>query len=164
MPVRHLSARIDFIMEKGSKTYELGYLVSPLVAEEKITDEVSILRNAIEKYKGMVLSEEVAKMRRLAYTIKKPGKGSFESAYFGWIKFIADSEFINEIKKDLEKDNNIIRFTILDMSKEDSAIKSDGRGKISKRKKITIGQKELGPKVEIKTEEIDKKLEEIIGV
>lgn len=149
-------------MEKDSKMYEIGYLLSPLIPEDKVNEEISILRNLIEKNRGLITGEETAKMRRLAYTLKKPNAGSFESAYFGWLKFMAGAEDFLETKKEFEKNANIIRFMALETEQE-KAMKKSIADKIAKKRKFVSKPVDAGPKEEIKTEEVDKKLEEILG-
>lgn len=145
-------------MEKDSKIYEIGYLLSPLIPEDKLDGEISVLRETIEKKQGLITNEERAKMQRLAYIIKRPHIGSFESAYFGWIKFMANPEIISEIKSSFDKNNNLARFLIIESSKEDTSRRAPR--KIIRRKPMTTPE----IKTEIKTEEVDKKLEELVGV
>ncbi len=147
-------------MDREQKIYELGYLLTPLVPEEKVNEEISVLRGDIEKKKGLIIGEEIAKMRKLAYTIKKPNAGSFDSVYFGWIKFVIGGEFLSGVRESLKKNAKIVRFLFLDITKEES-IKKIPAGRVIKRKKVIA--KEAKPKEEIKTEEIDKKLEELLG-
>lgn len=148
-------------MDGEQKIYELGYLLTPLIPEDGLDGEISVLRNLIENKHGLIISEEKAKMHRLAYTIIKRHFGRFDSAYFGWVKFMAVPEMIGEIEKDFKKLSNIVRFIILDITKEES-IKKMPTAKAIKRKRPVI-IKEAKPKEEIKTEEIDKKLEELLA-
>lgn len=162
MPKIHLSAKIN-LMVKDSKIYEIGYLLSPLIPEDRVNEEISVLRSLIEKNHGLITGEETAKMRRMAYTLKKPNVGSFDSAYFGWIKFMAGAEDFLEAKKEFEKNANIIRFISLE-SMQEKAVKKSTADKIAKKRRAAIKPVDTGPKEEIKTEEVDKKLEELIGV
>lgn len=150
-------------MERESKIYEIGYLLTPLIPEERINEEISVLRGLIEGNHGFIINEEGAKMQRLAYTIKKPNAGSFDSAYFGWIKFMAASDSAPEIKKSFDKNQNVVRFLITEITKEE-ALRKLPTGKFIRKKK-PLAARPIEPKIktEIKTEEIDKKLEELIG-
>lgn len=145
-------------MEKGQKIYEIGYLLSPLIAEEKLDEEISVLRKLIEEKGGFIISEGRPKSQKLAYPIKK-----FETAYFGWFKFSSDSETISEIKNSFEKSplgEKIIRFLLIETKKETIAPISP---KKAIRKKKLFVTPEAKVKGEIKLEEIDKKLEELLG-
>lgn len=147
-------------MDREQKIYELGYLLTPLIPEEKVNEEISVLRGEIEKKQGLIIGEEIAKMRKLAYTIKEPNAGSFDSAYFGWIKFVIDGELLAGVKESLKRNDKIIRFLVLDITKEESVKKIPSERSMKRKKVVT---KETKPKEEIKTEEIDKKLEELLG-
>jgi len=143
-------------MEKEQRIYEIGYLLSPLVSEEKLDEEVSFLRKVIEDRGGMIISEERPKSHKLAYPIKK-----FETAFFGWIKFNAETEKILEIKNSFEKpgagEQKILRFIITKAIKE--RIFQPLKPRILKRRKPAVVSE---IKEEAKIEEIDKKLEELL--
>lgn len=146
-------------MDKNKKMYELGYLLSPIIPEDKLDEEISSLRKVIEDQKGLIMNEGRAKMRTLAYTIKKPRAGNYDNAYFGWIRFLVDVDSISEIKSSFNKNTNLIRFLIVELIKESA--KKPSKKKLLKRK---IAQPvEAAEKMEIKPEEIDKKIEELIG-
>ncbi len=151
-------------MENDTKTYEIGYLLSPLVPEEKLGGEISVLRGLIESRKCLIMGEERAKIRKLAYTVQKRGSGRFDTAYFGWIKFVADPSAITGIKEDFDKEANILRFLILDITKNESIKKTAKKPPkpVGFRKKVVLGA-EVAIKTEIKPEEIDKKIEELLG-
>lgn len=146
-------------MEKETKMYEIGYLLTPLIPEEKLDEEISAIRKAIEDRQCLITGEERAKTRRLSYTIKKPPMGSFDAAYFGWIKFIAEPEVLREIDVALGKEPKLIRFLIIESVKEDLSPKTAGRA--VKRKGISGVEPKI--KTEVKPEEIDKKLDELLG-
>jgi len=136
--------------------YEIGYLLNPLIPEKKLDEEVSLLRKLVEDKKGLIINEVRSRMRRLAYPIKK-----IENAYFGWIKFTADPENLKEIEISLKNSqiggNKLIRFLTVKTVKE--TVVSRPIRKIIKKKKLA----ELKEKIEIKPEEIDKKLEELLA-
>jgi len=142
-------------MEKDQKIYEIGYLFSPLIPEEKIDEEVSVLRKLIESRNSFIMSEERPKNHKLAYPIKK-----FNTAYFGWFKILASPESVSEIKNSFDKSEKVIRFLIIKIIKEAEQPFRPVRKRILKTRKPSIEAKE---KPELKTEEIDKKLEELLG-
>jgi small subunit ribosomal protein S6 len=147
-------------MEKNQETYEIGYLLTPLIPEDKLDDNVSNLRKFIEDKHGLILMEGRPKAQKLAYSIK-----SFDSAHFGWVKFMANSEIINDISASFEKNDNVLRFLVVKPAKEAGVVKSRDK-KLSARKKI-VGIRGMEgaaeKKEEVKSEEIDKKLEELLG-
>ncbi|MBU4223955.1 30S ribosomal protein S6 [Patescibacteria group bacterium] len=147
-------------MEKNQNTYEIGYLLTPLIPEDKLDDNVSNLRKFIEDKHGLILMEGRPKAQKLAYSIK-----SFDSAHFGWVKFMANSEIINDISASFEKNDNVLRFLVIKPAKETGVVKLRDK-KLIGRKKIAGVKKTEGmdEKTGIKSEEIDKKLEELLGV
>lgn len=144
------------VMEKESKMYEVGYLISPLVPVDKIADEALALRKVIEDKQGLLISEGEAKMQKLAYTIEKDGVGKFDDAYFGWIRFFADSGVLADIKKSFEDIKDVLRFLIVKLDKE-------APKKISKKPAKKIHDIKVEEKSEVQEEEVDKRLEEILG-
>jgi len=149
--------------EKEIKMYEIGYLLNPFIAEEKKDDEVVAIRSAIEGAKGLITDEGRPKMQKLAYEIKKPRTGKFEDAYFGWIKFVSEPEIIIEIKKSLDKNTNIIRFLTIELDKQGSSERKSQKPRIKRNPHASFTAAEPSIKTEVKTEEIDKKLEELLG-
>lgn len=142
-------------MDKDNRTYEINYLISPLVPEDKVADEVSVFRKIIEDNKAFVVSEDQAKMQKLAYSIK-----GFESAYFGWLRFSAKTDVVENIRKEFSKNEKVLRALVTDASKEESVqfVPKNGLG-ASKADKTGS---EVEEKTEINPEQIDEKLEEIL--
>lgn len=143
-------------MEKEAKLYEIGYLINPGITEEKVADETNSFRNVIENNGGVITTEEKAKLIKLAYIIKKTKVGKFENAYFGWIKFMVEPEAAVKIKKELDKIENLIRFMIIVGSDEQAQPKGGKRTYSKKEEKIEDKQ-------QVNEEEVDKKIEELIG-
>jgi ribosomal protein S6 len=145
-------------MEKEARLYEIGYLLSSLVPEEKLDEKVSFLRKKIEDKKGFIMSEARPKMLRLAYPVNKN-----ETAFLGWIKFMMEGETLLELKNIfdtlLKEEGKIIRFVIVKSFKDEAMIKTVKRAPRAK-KEFT---QEASIKEEIKPEEIDKKLEELLA-
>lgn len=142
-------------MNKDNKTYEINYLMTHLLPEDKVAEEVFVLRKIIEDNKGFVVGEDQPKMQKLSYPIKK-----FDSAYYGWFKFSAEAESIDNIKNGFNKNEKILRAMVTEAEKENAAhfAPRHGVGAI-KSEGAPLGTAE---KVEIKPEQIDEKLAEIL--
>lgn len=150
-----------------NKEYEIGYLLSPFLPESNLDAEVAVLRKIIEENHGFIMAEGYPKMQKLAYIIRKPanvpGQGRFSDAFWGWMKFMLSSEMINSIKTALEKNSNLIRFLIIKTSKETPVLNGIKHG--AKKKPVVAPVKETGAKIEeASLKEIDKKLDELLGV
>lgn len=147
-------------MENDNKIYEIGYLLSPFISEDKLDGEVFNVRKAIEDSRGFIVSEGYPKRQKLAYIIQRPGKEKFFDAYFGWVKFMAESESVLDMKNILDKNSGLIRFLIIKTVKESAVLP---------RAKRVLKKPAVSETGEVKTEavsekEIDEKLDELLGV
>jgi len=142
-------------MERDNKTYEINYLLTPLLPEDKVAEETAVLRKIIEDNKGFVVGEDQPKTQKLSYPIKK-----FDSAYYGWFKFSAGAESIDNIKNGFDKNEKILRALATEAGKENVAQFAPRRG--AGAAKPEGAPSETVEKVEIKPEQIDQKLEEIL--
>jgi ribosomal protein S6 len=152
-------------MAKEIQMYELGYLLLPIVAEEKVSDEVLALRSAIESAGGMILEEESPKMRPLSYTMSKSianKKGKFDQAYFGWIRYQSSSGVTPTVKEAIEKRENVLRFLIIKTIKEvrRPSRRPIGTGAV----RPPAGPKDaVGEKPVMTDQDIDREIENLIG-
>ncbi|OHB25190.1 MAG: hypothetical protein A2542_02830 [Parcubacteria group bacterium RIFOXYD2_FULL_52_8] len=104
-------------MENETKLYEIGYLLLPMLAEETLAAEVATLRALVEKHGGVVQSAELPKSRQLAYTVGKKianKRSEFNQAYFGTMLFRALPEAAPAIKSDFDKQDNVLRFMLIE--------------------------------------------------
>ncbi len=153
--------------EENSKVYELGYLLAPTIKEEDVSVNYGNLKELVSSFNGEIISDEMPKMTNLAYSMVKVTsnmRNKFNTAYFGWIKFIMDSQKVLELKKRLDLDPNIIRFLILKTVKENTiATKRFARGEIHKRPAMKESTKNeiVAP---INKEEIDKEIDALVAV
>jgi ribosomal protein S6 len=104
--------------------YEVGYLIASSVPEEKVEEEVNIIKKIIADNGASVISDEFPKRQPLAYTIRrKTVAGSydkFDEAYFGWVKFEVGSSSIASIKKAIEIIPSVIRFLVITTVRENT--------------------------------------------
>lgn len=146
-------------METEPKPYEIGYLLTPLLPEEEAGKAVVLMRAAIESRGGMIVSEGIPEMRRLAYPINKQN-----SAYFGWMKFIIKPEGAVEIQKNFRAESKMVRFLlIVDDARERKILKPQGAGirrPVARPKGPEAGTKESLP---VDNAEVDKRIEELLG-
>lgn len=149
-------------MDRDNKTYEVNYLMTPLIPEDKVAEGVAVLRKIIEDNKGFVVGEDQPKMQKLSYAIKK-----FDNGYYGWFKFSAGAEYVDNIKNGFNGNEKILRALIAEVGKE-SAAQFAPRHRPPARQAGAMTAKKEGSllesaeKVEIKPEQIDQKLEEIL--
>ncbi|HBM45875.1 MAG: hypothetical protein UT05_C0006G0024 [Parcubacteria group bacterium GW2011_GWF2_38_76] len=145
-------------MDNSDKNvYELGYLLIPIIAPEKLVEEVNEIRNVIESSGGLVLFEEGAKSRKLAYEMSVDTTGGkrskYDDAYFGWMKFSLSSDSVSKMEAELKKNPSVIRYLVINLTKE--GIPSSG-AEIKK----PIGGKR--PKKTVSDKELDKEIDNLL--
>ena len=146
----------------SKQVYEIGFHILPTVAEEKLGDEVSVLRNAIEQGGGSVILEDFPKMRDLAYKMQKyidTKKVSFTKAYFGWIKFEGESELAQELKKVADEHENILRYLIIKTIRENTLL-TKPKERVEREEPSSEKTAEEKPKMSAK--EIDESIDELV--
>lgn len=148
--------------------YELTYILKPDLSENEISPAAKKVADLITKQNGSIITEKIDQKRRLAYSIKKAGFGTYVS-----IEFESPSEAIIVISQTLKMDNEILRYLIIkkEISKGPQPILKAKPKKTTSRKstyKSAVSDSKTAPKEtaepskKIKLEELDKKLEEIL--
>ncbi|MEK7539035.1 MAG: 30S ribosomal protein S6 [Patescibacteria group bacterium] len=167
MPETEIKDKNEVSESLNSRVYELGYLLVPAIKEEDVGIIYGNLKELILSFRGEIISDEMPKITNLAYSMQKITSNvrhKFSTAYFGWTKFMMDSEKILELKKHLDLDSNFIRFLILKTVKENTiAAKRFGRGETYKK---PLMKKNVNNEVltSINKEEIDKEIDALIAV
>ncbi len=150
----------------NSKVYEVGYLLAPTIKEEDVGVSYGNLKELVSSFGGEIISSEMPKMIALAYSMQKVTsnlRSKFNTAYFGWTKFIMDSQKVLELKKNLDLDSNFIRFLMLKTVKENTiAAKKFVRGE-TYRRPIPKKNLENATVVHINKEEIDKEIDALVA-
>jgi ribosomal protein S6 len=98
------------------KVYELGYHLIPTLAEEEVPQYVNKIKDALDSYGAIVISEEMPKRIELAYTMHpsvKNKKQRYDKAYFGWVKFETDTQSVEEFKKFIDSLDEVFRSLII---------------------------------------------------
>ncbi len=116
------------------RIYELGYHLLPILGEEDIEKEREALVATITTLNGEVIDEEKPALINLAYTMYKKvnnKKTPYDQAYFGWIKFRLSPDELVNVKKDVEREDNILRYLLI-TTVEENTIYSDQPYKLAK--------------------------------
>ncbi len=124
--------------------YELLYIVPAKFTEEELAPMIEKINELIKNQGGEIISTENLGKKKLAYQIKQIFRG-----YYIFNRFNLNPQNLKELNKNLQLDSNILRFLIT-------------KFEIEKKPK-----KEIKPKIKkekISSEELDKKLEEILKV
>ena len=148
------------------KHYELTYIISSGIKSEEAENLKKEVEVFVQSKGGVIVKSEKTVPQSLAYPIKKNSSG-----FFVTLEFQGEEKEIKELKEKLEKEKGILRHFII-------VKKPIKHMKERRTKKPQISQKEssdvfkekpkkesFGPvqDKEIKAEDIDKKLEEILS-
>jgi ribosomal protein S6 len=131
--------------DSRTNIYEVGYLLIPTISEEQLPGEVEKIKAVISKNNGTFISDEMPKLRNLAYTMRKSvggGYNKYEKAYFGWVKFETEISSVPEIQKEINKNESILRSIIITTVREN-----------------TIFTKPVAPEIDVVTEDAPAELE-----
>jgi ribosomal protein S6 len=106
----------DQYTDETSRLYELGFHLIPSIADDKLEQETSALRQLIEQYAGEITEEHAPTHMQLAYAMEhrtQHGRATYETAYFGWIKFEMQPERVEEMQEELRENTSILRFIVV---------------------------------------------------
>ncbi|MDP3093679.1 MAG: 30S ribosomal protein S6 [bacterium] len=134
------------------QNYELTYLISPEVPEEKAQEISRNIDNLIQERQGLVFESLLPQKMNLAYLIKKQ-----PAAWFQLTNFSLDTFSLQELEKKLKDESQILRYLIL----VKLPVKAPSRPRRSLKRAKEKEAKPYDQKVEL--EEIEKKLEEILN-
>ncbi|MBU2037376.1 30S ribosomal protein S6 [Patescibacteria group bacterium] len=133
--------------------YELTYIISPLALNTN-TVAAKVSAFIADNLGGKVKKEYIGEKKKLSYPIKKQAAGSYVIA-----EFSAEPEKMDELKKFLDLNTDILRHLIL-TQKASRPAKRPARIKPTV---IALPAEEISHKGEkVKIEELDKKLEELL--
>ncbi len=159
-------------MEENFRQYQISYFCSPIISKEEVSNLTQKINGFVSEMGGEIKSTDVPSIQKLSFPIKKHNQG-----YFSKITFFSAPDKISDLEKKIKIEKDIIRFFIETIE----PIKERLEKPIKKKKPIQIEddaependddkpekeikeEKETTKKKKVKLEEIDKKLEEIIG-
>lgn len=150
-------------MDSETKNYEIAYLINPDVAEDEVFGEAGKITGFVQEARGMVGHIEEPRRCHLAYPIEE-----FGQAYFGWTTFVIAPGELSELKKKIKAEKNIVRFIIsAEVQKPiipPRVMRPRPSAPLANLDEIKAFEPQA-PKEEdkVKIEELDKRLEEILG-
>lgn len=151
-------------MNEDQRQYELMFILSPELEEKDIALFQEEIRHSVEGLSGRITKQEKPEKRNLSYLIKK-----CSSAYYLIINFLIAPDKLNDLSASLKHNKNILRY-ILAFKEELAAPKIKKETLRKPERQLEAEATEAPPlkeKKEHKTtklEDIDKKLEEILGI
>lgn len=148
-------------MAQDNKLYEAAYLISPAYSEEEAQNFQQILKNHVQSLGGLIDQEGEIVKRRISYPIRK-----MTEAYLASFRFILAPEKLNDFQSQLNTKEVLRYLLVLTKRMQPRPIRTRpinmlAQEKVFSEKKIAVPSPQLQPAANI--EEIDKKLEEILG-
>ena len=149
-----------------SRVYEVGFLLDGGLLEDSLMLEVQKIKDVLEQREFIFVSEGIPTKIDLEYTMtvsRDGSKNSYDTAYFGWVKYHKSPSDISMVYDALEKNNNIVRFMIIKALAEDlvpfhSLLKKD----FDKTEKKPPMSKDSTEPISISKEELDKTIEKLV--
>jgi len=132
------------------KSYELTYLISPEVSEEELKSLREKINSLIQKEAGVLNEVQAPIKKKLAQPIKKQ-----REAFLTNLSFYLEPDKLGNLEQQLKSEKKILRYQIL--ARPEIKVAKVGKKPPKVIPKIPVKEK----KVEL--EEIEKKLEEILG-
>lgn len=110
-------------VKEGVQVYELGYLVLPSIAEDKLSGVVEKIKSAVSKAGGQEIDGEEPFKHPLSYTMSKTVGASryvVNEAYIGWIKFELAPMSALEVKTAVDSIDEVLRTLLIKAPRETS--------------------------------------------
>ena len=137
------------------QNYELSYLISPQLSNEGASDILRQVNDAIQEKEGVVFDSQLPRKFSLAYPIQKENEAWLQITYFS-----LEPGQLAEVEKKLKETKEIFRSLILKRKPVKMAPLMQPLTALTEKIK-PIEAREPSQKVDL--EEIEKKLEEILG-
>ena len=135
--------------------YELAFHLLPSFSEIQVEEKRREIEELISKLGGVVGRYGEIKKMRLAYPIKKE-----RFSNFGYIEFFAPRNAVEKINKNLQLNDNVLRHMVIKKEEEKIAKPKTVKIKAEKIKEPSLAEPSEDNAKE--TEELDKKIEEIL--
>lgn len=154
--------------EIKTKIYELAYHLTPELEEVDVRTRVQELTDLIIQNKGSVLSSKEPQRSHLSYPIRHK-----QYSYLGTLEFTAPAEAVEKINVQIKLQNDVLRFLLL-KKPGDGALRILGEHRAERvrtrlqepagrKRKIQVpAEPKIQAREKIKTEEIEKEIEEVI--
>ena len=156
--------------KEDAPVYELGYHLIPTLTEGEIEKEVAALKKHIEKAGGVIIDEAQPARADLSYKMVKKQEGknaSFDTSFFGWIKFEGTGEVAVAVKEGADTQKNILRFLVIKTVREYVPPKQRAYLRTVTEGSKTISKPEVVEKKEsaepMSEEELDTAIEELVA-
>ncbi len=116
-----LNMKENTTTKEGQTVYELGYLVLPSIAEDKLSEVTAKLEALVNAHGGTKIDGEEPMKIDLSYAMTKVVGASryvVNDAYLGWMKFEAEPTGMPALKAALEHTDELVRHLLVKTPRE----------------------------------------------
>ena len=159
----------------GSAVYEVSYLLLPSLAQEQVPAKATVLKDMLTRVGGEIISDENPVLIDLAYSMTKIAgvtRHKVTTGYFGWVKFEISREAMEAVKKNLDSNDEVVRYLIIRTVRENTLL--NGKMKLQKEERVrredkiedteSVLAESEGEIKESMPEEIDKSIDDLVIV
>ncbi len=146
----------------AANNYELAYHLNPEIEEGEVKNQVQELEKVLTENGAAVLISREPKKRPLSYPIRKKNY-----SYFGVLDFSALPEATEKINSQMKLQNQVLRYLLLKKPGDEKELRTLGmerpRPRMKTHEPTAVGRETAKPKEEIKPEQLEKEIEELLG-
>lgn len=144
--------------QQKNNNYELGFHLVPELEESATAGKLKEIEDVISRLGGTILNSREPKKQRLSYPLNHK-----RFSFFGVVEFKSPTEAIKPLENQLKLNDSLLRFLILKVKENQRVLRSiketSSRPRIRTHTPPAPDQK---PKEEVKPEEIEKQIEDVI--
>jgi len=144
-------------IEKTSN-YELGFHIIPDLDETELQTSFNSLVEQVNKLGGSIVSTKEPKKQRLSYPINHK-----KQSYFGTVDLKGKVEIVDKLNQELKLNNNVMRYIILKHEENEKVLRPQTGKDKPRMKTHSDSPVKKDTEKEVKSEDIEKQLEEVIG-
>jgi len=136
---------------KNEIKYQLTYLISPELNLTEVEEFLKKIEDLVSKF-GKILKSEKPERIKLSYPVQKK-----RESFLSFLEFEGEAGKIDNLKKELEKEKNILRYLLLKKKKTEEKIRKPKEIKIK-----TEGREQPKEEKKVELQKIEEKLGEIL--
>ena len=136
---------------KNEIKYQLTYLISPELNSTEVEEFLKKIEDLVSKF-GKILKSEKPERIKLSYPVQKK-----RESFLSFLEFEGEAGKIDNLKKELEKEKNILRYLLIKKKKTEQKIRKPKEIKIK-----TEGREQPKEEKKVELEKIEEKLKELV--
>ncbi len=163
-----INDELEIEPETDNKTYEIGYLLSPLIPAEGLDEATNkYLKQVISAVNAEVVGDWPARKLSLSYPIRKlieNKRVTFRDSYFGALRFRGQPAAAVKLATTFRQTPELIRFLLLEISQAALAQEKHLQNRQKRTDEASTSEAVANPpdKPVMSTDEMDKEIEQLL--